>query len=65
MKAEGYSASRRFYLVCTRWTEKFPKIDTEYSGGDRHVSPASDVTMEVHVFLVVIHCIRQVVNLGH
>jgi len=54
VKAEGYFTSRRFYLVCTRWTEEFPKIDTEYSGGDRHISPASDVTMEVRDFPVVI-----------
>jgi len=48
MKSEGYSGSCRLYLVCTRWTEEFPKIDTEYSGGNRHVSPTSDVTTEVH-----------------
>jgi len=65
MKAEGYSGSCWLYLVCTRWTEEFPKIDTEYSGGDRHVSPTSDVTTEVNIFLVDIQCFHQVVNFGH
>ena len=65
VKAEGYSGWCWLYLVCTRWTEEFPKFDTEYSRGDRHVSPASDVTTEVHIFIVAILCFHQVVNLGH
>ena len=65
MKSEGYSGSCRLYLVCTRWTEEFPKIDTEYSGGDRYISPTSDVATEVYIFIVVIQCFHQVVNFGH
>jgi len=64
VKTEGYSTSRRLYLVCTRWTEEFPKFDTECFGGDRHVSSASDVTTEVQIFLVVIQCFHHDVNVG-
>ena len=65
VKAEGYSGWCLLYLVCTRRTEEFTKFDTEYSVSDRHVSPASDVTTVVQIFLVAIQCFHHAVNFGH